>query len=277
MSLHVPLVADTTALRLQIAGQDEELCFDAQERRLYAMNGVKLGGIAAWHTDLVDVNNKKIIGGVAGATVVNFLQVTASLTGQPVRVQAAGDDTNIQLLVLSKGTSQVLAGRSGQQVPVNQRESDNPATGVNGEQLYRLDLAELFLMRGANTKWLASMRDHLWTFNNNATGSFGRQGALQASATLGVRVDFTTVVTGIGWNLELSGSSPSSAIEIVRCDGVPNVLASQAVGGTLSGFAALDVDMTVTSDYAIRWNDGGSGFNATGYVNLYLRRRALAA
>jgi hypothetical protein len=272
---NTPLRANTTALRTQYTPELGELISDDQEGRLYLGNAVKAGGLACWHTDLLDSGGARIIGGVGGG--VNYLQVTAGVAGQPVRMQPAGADADAQLLLLSKGTKQVLAGRSGQHVPVNQRESDNPASGSNGEQLYRLDLSDQFWHRGAIAKWLSHYRDHLWTLNNTATGDFARAGALQATSTLGRRVDFSSTITGIGWNLTLTAAAASSALEIMRCDGVPNLLFSQAVGGTLSGYAAIDVEMTITSDYGLRWNDGGAGSNATGFVTLYVTRRALAA
>jgi len=276
---NTPLRSNTTALRIQYVPEVGELVSDDQEKRLYIGDGSKLGGLACFHTDLLDNQGNRLIGGVGGGNT-NYLQVTNGSAGNPARIQAAGGDANVQLLVLSKGTSQVLAGPPGLQVPVNQRRSDNPGSASNGEQSYRTESAheELYLFRGTPARWLAGMRDQEWTFNGTANGVIGRHGAFQATASLGLRVDYTSTLLALGWNLSLSAGAASSALEIVSCDGTPTLLLSVAVGANISRLvnpvSATGLEIAAGTTYAIRWNDGGAGVTATGFITAYMHRRA---
>lgn len=280
MPFNVPIVADTTALRVQQAWTDEEPIFDAQERRLYVGKTGTLGGVPCWHTSLLDVNNKTLIAGVGGATVVNHLEVTAGTVGLPARLAAVGSDTDVSLYLLAKGAGKVYAGPSGAQVPIGQRLSANPGSGVDGEVLYRTDLHDPFWRRTGENKWLGTVREHAWGFASATNGAYGRVAGIQASASLGPRMPKAATVTAIAWSLTLSGSAPSGALEIVRADGTPTLLLSHPTGGSstgqtdpINGGTGLDISAAV--GYAVRWNDGGAGVSiTTGWVQLFIRERA---
>lgn len=65
-------------------------------------------------TAIYDVNNNKIIGLNSITNSVNYLQVSNNTTGDPIILDAIGNDTNIQITINGKGTDGVaIKGDSG--------------------------------------------------------------------------------------------------------------------------------------------------------------------
>lgn len=115
-------------------------------------------------------------------------------------------------------------------------------------------------------------RPHLWAFPSVATGTFARLNAVSAAADLGLYVPVALEVVDVNWRLNYSVASPSSTLEIVAADGTPTVLETVNIAGAATGsHQPTSLTLAAASQYALRWADGGSGANLTGWVEVLVR------
>lgn len=95
------------------------------------MQGANIG-VSVDLTDIVDSNGNEVleIDGVASA--VNYVAIENAATGNGPDIEARGDDTNIDLNLVTKGTGKltVTAGSSG--VVVTSASANGLAVGANG-------------------------------------------------------------------------------------------------------------------------------------------------
>jgi hypothetical protein len=84
---------------------------------------------SGYHKTLHDINGNEMIEFGVTTSAVNQLKVTNSATGNPVKVEPGGDDTNADLKAYGKGTGKFYADHLPPQLAATERMFDHVASG----------------------------------------------------------------------------------------------------------------------------------------------------
>ncbi|MBI5732619.1 hypothetical protein HY967_01525 [Candidatus Jorgensenbacteria bacterium] len=105
------------------------------------MQGANIG-VAVDLTDITDNNGNEVIEVDGVASAVNYIRATNSATGDPAEFSAQGDDTNVGLSLLGKGTGQIIVNNGTDPVQIKLMGAaagfNNEIVDLNGNEILQL-------------------------------------------------------------------------------------------------------------------------------------------
>lgn len=159
------------------------------------MQGANIG-VSVDLTDLVDANGNEVIELDGVASAVNYVAIENAATGNGPDIEARGDDTNIDLNLVAKGTGKlaVTAGSSG--VILTTASANGLAVGANGS-------TNPVLKVNASTASVAT--------GLSITGAAAAGGAAVAVISSGTNENLTVDAKGSG-TITLAGTSTGNVV-----------------------------------------------------------------
>ncbi len=133
---------------------------------LNTQKSMDLTGATVKATYIYDTNGNEVIQANSNASAVNFVKVSNSVANSGVRIEAAGDDTSIQLLLGGKGAYVAEFLASGTATATVSSSTASAVTANNQMSKITVDLS------GGNAT--AAGASHVLTVTNNKIQTFSR-------------------------------------------------------------------------------------------------------
>lgn len=164
-------VEAATSLTIKTLVSNADMIFDVNKGGTNT-TGMTIDGATAnvqIHVLLADKNANEIIDIGATASAVNHIKVTNAATANNPKIEAAGDDTNISLVLDAKGSGIVLANRGAAPKVVALTDGATVATDASLGNVFTLTTTQNFTL--SNPTNPTNGQAAIWIITQDATGS----------------------------------------------------------------------------------------------------------
>lgn len=249
-----------------------------KNKSVYQLKMDDNGGAGA--QEILDKNGKTALRFFSVASAVNYLQFNNQATGSHPALLSAGADTHIDLQLRPKNSGKVYAGPGGSTMAVNDQQTANPTLGasggvlVDGQKVYRTDLAEWFVYDSARNKWLSeSLIVYAFGHSSNgiSAGAQLRSIGLGSDANSVYYLPYATTI--VGYTYARADSDASSFDVMVNAATTVFTINSSATRG-VDMSSAISYDLAAGDDLWARVDDSASNAMDPRTLLLYTRRKA---
>lgn len=280
--------SSTAANRLALSGQfhlrnDESAAFyydSTTTRWRHLCNSSKTLMGARIVTDgslqgFYDQNGNEVVQVAGVSSAVNHWAFSNATTGNsPTFQPGTGGDSNINGLVIGRGTGYPHIGQSGKAVGIAGIDTANPSATSEGAIHYRSDLEEWFFYDSSRSKWLSLSKDP-WPFGHSSTG---------LAASTGLRVIGLATSDGTDANYKVPYDCTIVAWSYSRADSDSSVFEIMAntstVKVTINTSATTATSLTENTDLSsgdelwVRVGSGAANAMDPRTFMVWTRRRA---